>query len=74
MTQYYIKDYAYLVKTTEDIAIPEHAHRQPLFGSLKTHAQHFKSQSSCKNDKISPEILHRIVTFWQIQPWQNKKT
>ena len=45
MTQYYIKEYAYHVKTmTEAIAILPHAHRQPLFGSLKTHAQHFKLQ------------------------------
>ena len=49
MTQFFIKEFDSLAKMTKDIAILQHAHKQPLYGFLKKHAQFFKSQ------KYTPE-------------------
>ena len=42
MTQYSTKESDSLAKTTKDIAILQHAHKQPLFGFPKKPAQFFK--------------------------------
>ena len=43
-TQYFIKESDSLAKTTKDIAILQHAHKQPLFGFPKKSVQFSKQQ------------------------------
>ena len=47
---------------TQDIASLPLAHKQPLFGTQKTHISHFKLLSR-KNDAISPEIFFESTPF-----------
>ena len=49
---------------TTDIAILQHAHKQPLYGFLKKHAQFFKSQ------KYTLGWLNFTKTFYRINPFE----
>ena len=42
--KFFTKVFDSLEKMTKDIAILQHAHKQPLYGFLMKHAQFFKSQ------------------------------
>ena len=58
MTLYFIKESDSFAKTTKDIAILLHAHKQQFFGSPKTPDHNSSSKITPWNDKISLEILY----------------